>query len=319
MRYDPRMTRPLDEIVAVLIATCRRPEGLERLLRGLEAEKLRTGSVELIAVVVDNDPDQSAAGLLERLAAELDLVIVSGHEPRPGIPFARNRTIDLATGRAGWFVFVDDDEVPVAGWLERLLARQRATGAEVVTGAVVPRFLEEPEPWLVEGGFLQYQRHPSGAELDRAYTNNTLVAAATLERMGLRFDERMDATGGSDTHLFRRLVKEGGRIVWDDEAVVEEVIPSTRSDAGWIHQRAFRIGNSSAFIEKDLFGPGAVLKKVLLTGCYRILKGLLSYLPALFSGRVARVRALRHVAYGAGLLAGLVGFRYREYERHHGS
>lgn len=313
------MSAAADNVVAVLIATCRRPEGLERLLRAVDEEARRGTGVEVIAVVADNDPEGSAAAGLEALAGQLGIELIHGHEPRRGIPFARNKTMDLARGRARWFLFVDDDEIPVPGWLGRLLATQAETGADVVAAPVVPRFLSPPEPWLIEGGFLEYARHPTGTVLDRAYTGNTLVLAATLERLGLRFDERMDATGGSDTHFFRRLVQAGGKIVWNDEAVAEEIVPATRSDAGWIYQRAFRIGNSSAFIEKDLFGFGTVLKKVVLTGCYRILKGLVSWPIALFRGRVARVRAWRHVAWGAGLLAGLVGFKYREYERLHGS
>ena len=39
---------------------------------------------------------------------------------------------------------VDDDEVPRPGWLDRLFATRERSGADVVTGAVVPVFSTEP-------------------------------------------------------------------------------------------------------------------------------------------------------------------------------
>ena len=311
------MPKP-EERIGVLVATCRRPEGLMRLARALNEIHHQDGGSRLFLVVVDNDPEESARATIEALKEELSIPLVYGVEERMGIPFARNRTLDLARGRADAVIFLDDDEVPCGGWLQELLRVRREYQADVVTGAVVPLFEDSPPAWMVEGGFLQYTRHETGQVLDRAYTNNTLVPWDWIDRHAMRFDENMAQTGGSDTHFFRRLHLSGARIVWANDAVVEEIIPTTRSDAGWILKRAFRIGNSSAYIERDLFPWWRSLITMVAGGSYRVLKGLGMWLVGWLRGRAARVHGLRQVCYGLGMISGWLGFRYKEYRTIHG-
>lgn len=304
--------------VVVLVATCRRPDGLSRLARRLDEISLANDSVRLSLVIVDNDPEGSAANVVKSLQDELSMPLHYGVETTQGIPFARNKTLDLAAGIADDVIFLDDDEVPEEGWLAELLRVREEYQADVVTGAVNPIFAEEPPSWMMQGGFLQYTRHQTGKELDRAYTNNTLVPWSLIEDSKIRFDENMAQTGGSDTHFFRRLHNRGAKIVWANEAVVAELIPNTRSDAKWILQRAFRIGNSSAYIERDLFPWTKSIVTMLAGGVYRIAKGLISWPLGWFQGRASRVHALRQVYYGLGMISGWLGFRYKEYRTIHG-
>ncbi|MFT7620496.1 MAG: succinoglycan biosynthesis protein ExoM [Planctomycetota bacterium] len=269
-------------------------------------------------VIVDNDPEGSASETVAALTEELSMPLFYGVEKTPGIPFARNKTLDLAAGIADDVIFLDDDEVPDDGWLEELLRVRDAYQADVVTGAVNPVFAEDPPRWMVEGGFLQYTRHQTGKDLDRAYTNNTMVPWSLIENSKIRFDENMAQTGGSDTHFFRRLHQQGAKIVWANEAVVSELIPTTRSDSKWILQRAFRIGNSSAYIERDLFPWTKSIVTMVAGGAYRIVKGLISWPLGWFGGRSVRVHALRQVYYGLGMISGWLGFRYNEYRTIHG-
>ncbi len=304
--------------IAILVATCKRPEGLTKLAQALDKIYRSQPPVELCLVVVDNDPMESARTIIDSLAENLHIPLHYGVEKIRGIPFARNKTLELARGLADDVIFMDDDEVPESGWLEELLRVRKAYDADIVTGAVNPVFTSAPPGWMSEGGFLQYTRHKTGTVLDRAYTNNTLVPWHLLQESGLRFDEKMAQTGGSDTHFFRRLHAGGARIVWANEAVVSESIPETRSDAGWILQRAFRIGNSSAYIERDLFSISKSFFAMVVLGLYRIVRGCLFWPLGWFRGRAARVHALRQICYGSGMISGWLGFRYKEYRKIHG-
>ncbi|MDG2262144.1 MAG: glycosyltransferase family A protein, partial [Actinomycetota bacterium] len=68
-------------------------------------------------VVVDNDVEGSAQQTLDVLG-DLGIDITSAVEPRQGIPFARNRTVELAMSLgADLLVFVDDDEWVDKRWL----------------------------------------------------------------------------------------------------------------------------------------------------------------------------------------------------------
>ena len=126
-----------------------------------------------------------------------------------------------------------------------LLAVQRETDADVVTGPVAPRYEVEPEPWIERGGFFARARRPTGTPMDRAFTNNVLIRMELLRSTGLRFDERFSLIGGDDVHFFRRAHAAGARIVWADDALVEDDVPSERLASS----RAFgrRVGRGRSF------------------------------------------------------------------------
>ena len=125
--------------VAVIIPTLRRPEGLERALRSAFAQ---VGSLDRIAAVVvaDNDPDGSAAPLVQRLQAEAPVPLIYTHAPLPGVATARN--VGLAATDAPLIAFLDDDEAASPGWLAALLDAQAQTGADVLFGPIRGRVPE---------------------------------------------------------------------------------------------------------------------------------------------------------------------------------
>ena len=105
--------------IAICIITRRRPGPLARLLRSLEAMAVPDG-VEVRLVVVENDDPGGPP-------PTTSMRFVHAFEPRPGIPAARNRTLDLALAdpTTAASAFLDDAETVEADWLERLLAGRR--------------------------------------------------------------------------------------------------------------------------------------------------------------------------------------------------
>ena len=69
--------------------------------------------------------------------------LVYAVEPRRGIPFGRNTAVRTA-GDVDFVAFLDDDETADPAWLVELLRVQRTTGADVVTGTVLPVFEAGP-------------------------------------------------------------------------------------------------------------------------------------------------------------------------------
>ncbi|MBA2712274.1 MAG: glycosyltransferase family 2 protein [Rubrobacteraceae bacterium] len=312
--------------VAVCIITYRRPEGLTRLLEGLDGLTFRDEATEpgVEIFVVDNDPAGSARALFEREKPGLRWPAEYDVEPSRGIPYARNRSISLATRKGADFVaFVDDDEVPRPSWMEELLRVQRSCDADVVYGAVVPRFEDDVPSWVVEGGFFEHTFVRAGYEmghpLELADTNNVLVRSNVFGKMGKHFDERFAHTGGSDTHFFMRVFRAGYRIAWAPDAVVDDQIPASRANARWILQRAYRLGNTRSLCELDLRTAPAGWVAPAVKGVGRIVQGTLLLPVSLVSGRRSLVGAAGKICYGAGRLAGVFGVRYEEYRRAHGA
>ena len=304
--------------VDVAIATYRRPRGLFRLLGGLGRLRFRAEAPELRVVVVDNDPAGSAGPICEDARRWLELPLVHRVEARRGIPQARNAAVAAALERAEFLAFIDDDEVPSPQWLDALLRVQAETGADAVAGPCEPVFEDRVPRWIERGGFFEHPRFATGTQVRHAYTHNVLVRLGALVGLGALFDERLALSGGEDSELFARFVARGHAIAWADDAVVFEWVPHSRANARWILERAFRVGTSSAFLDRHRERPLPVAQLVAHGGWCLAKAATLLPLGAL-RGRAGAMRALRLAAFGAGRLGGLVGVDREEYRVVHGA
>jgi len=305
--------------VDVAIATYRRPKGLYRLLGGLQRLRFPGGCPDLRIVVVDNDAEGSARGVCEDARTWLEVPLVYRVEKRRGIPQARNAAVAVALERADLLAFIDDDEVPSPQWLAELLRAQAETGADAVAGPCEPVF-EHPVPrWIERGRFFERPRYATGARIHQALTGNVLVRTRSLVSLRELFDERMALLGGEDSELFRRFAAQGHTIVWADAAVVFEWVPRSRANARWILERAFRVGTSSAFVERHRRERPVSAAHLLAHGGWCIAKAATLLPVGALRGRAGAMQALRLAAFGAGRLGGLAGIRREEYRTIHGS
>jgi hypothetical protein len=106
----------------------------------------------------------------------------------------------------------------------------------------------------------------------------------------------------------------GYKIVWADEAIVYEWIPASRANAGWLIKRRFRVGCSVSLIERDLTPTLGMLAKRICKALGSMGIGFLLLLGGIFGGRVVLLKGAMWFAYGFGMIAGLLGFSYREYQ-----
>ncbi len=323
--YDRERSTTVSTQVAVCIATCRRPEGLRRLLTALDGQSFqRAGEISLRVVVVDNDLEASAQDICEQERETLRWSLEYQHEPRRGISQTRNRSVAAALGLGVEFLaFIDDDEVPQPDWLDELLRVQREYEADVVGGPVLPYFYEPVPEWVLKGKFFEQfferPRYPTGRPIELTGAGNVLVRAEVFEKMGEIFDERIGLIGGEDTIFFSRVYQAGYRMFWADEALAYEWTPAARTNVKWLLKRAYRLGNSRSMLEKYGEDIGLRARLVRLTkGGGRIAQGLALTVVAVpllpLTGRHVLVKALQHVCRGSGMLMGLAGVLYEEYK-----
>ncbi|GAB2692494.1 glycosyltransferase family 2 protein [Thalassiella azotivora] len=320
MSVPPAEAGPCALRLTVAVLTYLRPAHLAEVLPLLSdqvadvADRVAAARV----LVVDNSPQGSARGQVDAVARTLAGSVAYVHEPRPGIPAARNRALD-SSGDDDLLVFVDDDERPAPGWLGALLDRFAAERPAAVVGAVVPRYEVPPPPFVVAGRFFERRRFTSGTCVPAAATSNLLLDLRVVRRWGLRFDEGLGLTGADDTYFTRYLVRRGERIVWCDEAVVVDVVPAARARVGWVLLRAVRSGNTWAIVSVRLAGTtverATARTAALGAGLARVAGGALVALLSLRGSPARRAHALRTVCRGVGLLLGAVGVAYVEYQR----
>ena len=299
--------------VLIAILTYRRPDDLRAVLPMLQAEASATDAPVRV-LVVDNDPDAGAAAVVGGYG---DVRYV--HEPRPGIAAARNRAL-AESGDDDVLVFIDDDERPGRGWLSAMLDTHRRHPGPGVVGPVVSSFAVDLDPWVAAGGFFRRRRFPTGSAVHVAATNNLLLDLATVRAAGVRFDERLGLTGGSDTLFTRRLVAAAGPLVWCDEAVVQDVVPPDRCTRRWVLRRQLRSGNSwsrtALMLTGSRTGRIALRGRLVASGTARVVGGAARWFFGLASGRVAeRACGARNASRGLGLVLGAFGYSYAEYRR----
>lgn len=304
---------PTGAVVGVL--TYRRTDRLPALLRELAAQ---AGTVvpHATVVVVDNDPEGSAASVVAEWA---DRGIRYVHEPRPGISAARNRALAEARD-ADVLVFLDDDEMPSAGWLAHLVGAWSRWGCAAVAGPVPARFLGPADAWVTGSGVFDRRRLPSGTPVSGAGAGNLLLDLAQVRRLGLAFDERFGLTGGEDTLFTHALVHAGAEIRWCDEAEAIEFVPVDRLTRAWVLRRSFRSGSSWSRAEVHLAAGAAgrwrTRLAVLARASVHVPVSLLAAARAVVRRDLAaRARATTVVASYAGAVAGAFGYVLGEYTR----
>jgi len=220
--------------VTVAVCTRNRPDALRQCLDALS--RLEEPPAELL--VVDNASDDDAS----RRVVEQFPGVRYVREPRPGLDWARNRT--LLEARSDVVAFTDDDVLVHPSWVANL----RSTFADepdavAVTGLVVPAELTTAAQVAFEsaGGFGRgYLRRYFAAAVERGEVAARVVggsgAAGTGANMAfLRapllalggFDPALDVGtvtgGGGDLEMFYRVVAAGHLLVYDPAVVVRHV------------------------------------------------------------------------------------------------
>ena len=308
--------------IAMCVLTFKRPVGLERTLLSLGRLELPGPDDTLRIVVVDNDPAGSGRDIVEAAAAQLPYPVEYVIETKSGEPHARNRAIEVAgdVEAIGW---MDDDEVPVPNWLSSMVTTMRATNADVLQGPVVPVFEEEPAPWVIEGRY--FQRTPAeGFRHGEPFPHNWARGSGCFVRTSLYTDPEpynplWGLKGGPDRGFFERVHLRGARFVWCEEAAVDDYVPATRVNSKWLVIRRYREGTTRSLLLR--YELNASLGRRLLRGAdglFTVVKGVGQLILALPRGHIARLDALRRIAFGIGIAVGAVGVSYEEYRTVHG-
>lgn len=298
--------------VAVCCITFRRPQGLRRLLEGLNRLAFaKTPQPRITVVVVDNDRGAPMRAVVESLRRTFRWSLTYDCEPAQGLSNARNRSLARAPPSADYVAFIDDDEVPVPTWLDELLHVARTHQAPIVQGPVVPVFPRQAPAWVRRAHFFEQGPYRDGADLHFASTNNCLVERAVIRRLG-GFDQRFNLTGGEDQHFFSRAITAGHRVITAEKAVVHESVPATRATLGYLLRRRFRMGNTLSMVDRIDGGHGLLMKRAIKSGG-RFGLGLAQGVVLSPKGLAGLATGLCNAAQGLGGLAGLVGVLYHEY------
>lgn len=283
--------------VAVVIPTLRRPESLTRALRSVFSQTGLDRRVEI--VVVDNDPEATAAPPVEGLREKSPFPLIYAAAPRPGVATARNAGV--AATEAPLIAFLDDDQEAEPGWLAALLAAQSRTGADVVFGPI--RGVAEGAPdWArahLDAFFGREGPAEDGLIEEPWGCGNALLVRATALPGPAPFDVAADQLGGEDDALFARVKASGGRFGWAARAWVSEIAPPHRATMSYALRRAFAYGQGPSQLARAR-GDGIALAKWMAVGAVQAAVWSLAALVLWALRRPTRARAMDRAARGLG-------------------
>lgn len=303
--------------VCIAVLTFRRPSDLAELLPQLDRQFSDAVDSSSYVLVVDNDEMPSAESIVQQCDGAYTFRYA--HVATPGIAAARNGALDGAR-EADLLIFIDDDERPSADWLDALVSTYRTSRPAAVAGPVISSFAVTPDPWVSAGQYFTRRRWDTGTEIPLAATNNLLLDMAVIRRLDLRFDESLGLTGGEDTLFTRTLTARGGRIIWNNEAVVTDVVPENRMTRRWVIQRRFSAGNTTSLVALRLatsvWQRLALRLELTSRGGLRLVGGAGKAAWGWVSRSTSHeAQGVRTAARGLGMLAGAWGIAYREYKR----
>lgn len=305
--------------VLIGICTMNRPEGLGRALDGLARLRLATlADGDVTVEVVDNSRDGNAAAAVGSLQQGFRFALGYRHVPVRGLAVARNAAIASALERgATHLAFIDDDEVPASAWLEEIMRAVATPGAAAAVGPVLPLFAAPPPDWLPADAYAT-RAVCDGDRVKAGYTGNCVIDCAALAAAGLRFDQRLNDSGGEDTAFFRALQATGRHIAWAERAEVWETVPQQRMRARWLLWRWYRTGLVEARLDAFAAPSAATLARSLGKGVLRLAGGVAKIAGAALSAprgtrREAVLASCYTICRGAGYVAGAVGMTRNEY------
>ncbi|TLP42337.1 glycosyltransferase family 2 protein [Cohaesibacter sp. CAU 1516] len=318
----------LPQKVTLAICTRGRSEMIAKRLKSLR-NLTPSDSLTLSLVICNNNIDaydnDTQTRLLSLVPASMEAEIT--HQPRPGIPFARNRAIDAALKtQPDWIAFIDDDEELDTDWLIAMSQAMQCWSADVYHGWT--QSFPDPaasHPWYF--GTVKNKRS-AGTEMKSAGTDNVLFSAKLVDgrKSALRFNEEMAFSGGTDLEFFYRVTDNGGTIVWVPDAIVRETIPASRMTLSYQAKRAGAVASAQAFITRHRLGPTQAALSILPKVTSRLL-GAITTVPVSIilivikprTGRKTFVSAVKKGFFAIGMIRGSLCKPSGFYKRIHGA
>ena len=304
------------EKIAIGVITYNRKKYLKKCLASLLVQSYKH-SFDII--VVDNEKNKSAKEIVDSITTPKNIKIIYDVEIERGIPFARNKVVEMVVSKYDYLAFIDDDEIADKYWLDNLYNSIYKLNADVVSGPVITLFKGEIPSWILNGKFLRTnkKKNRTGDVRKVCYTNNVLMKVELFKKYNKPFHESFQYSGGSDSHFFKQLYKDGYVIKWSNEAVAYEHALKKRLTLKWNLLRIFRVGNCSAIslkINKEY-------KEIYLNfikSIFRVIISLilinLSFIPLLFGYNKFFIRRIRRLSKSFGFIFGVLGYKYLEYK-----
>jgi succinoglycan biosynthesis protein ExoM len=299
-------------LVTFCICTYNRNKGLVDLLNSINNIYLPEdiNFREINVVIVDNYD-----GMSKNFIENYKFNIKWDYEPKKGLCYARNRTVELAVNTE-YCLFVDDDQIIDHNCVFELLQTALKQNADLVYGSNPPKFIKETSS-AIEYYFQPKINLNEDYLINYAPTNCTLVKKSALNDVAGPFDLTFNLTGGEDSYMTRQLSLKGKVLYKCVKAKAYEIIPVDRCTLSWITKRAFRCSTSVTIQDRMLKLGLFYYTKRSIKAIIKILIGIITLLPMIFMPNTFKFKYYFwiHMVEGLGHLFGFFNVHPKEYNK----
>jgi glucosyl-dolichyl phosphate glucuronosyltransferase len=270
--------------VSIIICTFSRAPLLRKTLMALQAVE---GIEKAEVIVVDNnskdDTEEVVYACMDALRGKVNLRYVL--EPCQGLSVARNTGILSTTSDI--VAFLDDDAIPVRGWITSILhAFYTHLDVDAIGGIVHPNFEVERPAWLIKPFELPFTIVHLGTEM-RPYPKGQHPVGANMAFRRdvfkhIEFPEHLGRKGaslisGEESWLFEQMKKERKKILYVPGMAVYHFIPRSRLTKNWIAERYYFQGVSYSMSARTLLSKLKLLAKTYMKWAYIFVQSRFSH------------------------------------------
>ena len=291
--------------VIIGICTRKRFKNLNKTLSSIYNLQLKNYKLKIL--IIENNNKKTLNSLLKNYKIKKKISISHYLEKKIGIPFARNKFLQIIKKIKGDFVsFVDDDCILDKKWLISMDFIHKKNRADVLTG---------PQISLSKKHYLKTldRKVTHLKKVSWAATNNIFCRKDTLLNSGLEFDIGMRDTGGSDQLFFKQLTMKGKIILWNSNAKIYEIPQKKRENFKWFILRCLRYGLSSNLIYKKLYGSFFSFFIVIFKSVFEIIKSSFFFVMILFNPKDNFYNFVQNICKGIGTFLSLFNVRLNKY------
>ena len=250
-------------------------------------------------------------------------------EPRQGIPFARNRILDVALDeKCDHLVFCDDDQIADPDYLVELVETARTRNLDLVGGiARVERFPDTSglkfSQQLVYEELLRHQEKQESnairlqaADKDQDWKPGCgamLLRLDFIRQHCIRFNESLRYSHCEDLDFYYQVKTAGGQTGCAPRAIVYEVMPESRLSPIFQFKRHKNLTLASQNIR---YAWGVKEKKVIRLSCTilgKLILGISRICLAPYNGGRSFTRGVRVLGGALGRLQSLLGHEDKHY------
>lgn len=242
--------QPID-FVLLCCCTCKRPQMLGKCLNSINKLHLpKNKKVEIL--ICDNDEQKTAESIVKEFSSYSKIPMHYVVETQRGICFARNKILDEAIKlKASHILFFDDDEIlNITCLLEHIFLYETNTQAFISSGPTKNIFTEKLPKYITKNlVFKQKTSKRTGFKRDYCACGNVFFPTSIVKDFNLKFSSEYIFMGGEDGDFFKRASNLGFTIIWNNEAIIYEMVSKSRGNIKWILNKSYYNGYAGTILK----------------------------------------------------------------------